>query len=93
VLVHVLVFEKIFNLLTFAFSIYKLIVILVQILVLYVGFIIVSASDTYGYYGILWNALSGKVFLTAVTSIWICLTLPAIRMVLHLMKGKKLKHA
>lgn len=90
---HVLVFEKIFNIITSAISIYKIIVIAVQLLTLYIGFIIVSVTDTYGYYGILWNALVGKVFLTAIICIWICLTLPAIRLLLQLMKGKRLKRA
>ena len=88
-----LVFEKIFNIIISAISIYKLIVLAVQLLTLYIGFIILSVTDTYGYYGILWNALVGKVFLTAIILIWICLTLPAIRLLLQLMKGKKLKRA
>jgi hypothetical protein len=79
--------------LIYSFSAYKGLVILAQIVVLYIGFIIVSVTDTYGYYGILWNALNGKSFLTAICCIWIGVTLPAIRMLLHLMKGKKLKRS
>jgi hypothetical protein len=64
----------------------------VQILVLYGGFILVSLLDTFGYYGILWSALVGKSFITAVCCIWIGLTLPAIRLLLQLMnKSKKLR--
>lgn len=90
---HVLVFEKIFNILTYSISIYKLIILGVQILVLYIGFMIVSVSDTYEYYGILWSAMVGKIFMTALICIWICVSLPAIRMLLHLIKSKKVKKA
>lgn len=77
--------------LTYSLSIYKMVVIAVQILVIYLGFIIVSATDTYGFKAILWNSMNGKKFITAVMCIWICLTLPAIRMLLHLMRNKSLK--
>jgi hypothetical protein len=82
----------VFNVLTSSFSVFKAIVIIVQIIILYGGFILVSLLDTYDYYGILWSALIGKSFITGVCCIWIGLTLPAIRLLLQLMtKSKKLR--
>lgn len=89
---HILIFEKVFNVLISSFSVYKAIVIAGQIFILYGGFILVSLLDTFDYYGILWSALVGKSFITAVCCIWIGLTLPAIRLLLQLMtKSKKLR--
>lgn len=68
-----------------------MLVMAVQIVIIYLGFIIVSATDTYGFKSVLWNSLNGKKFITAVICIWICLTLPAIRMLLHLLRNKGLK--
>ena len=63
-----------------------------QLLLAYLGFIAVSVIDKYFYYGILWNALSaGNLVVTAIGCVWVCLTLPALRVLRQLMKTRNLK--
>jgi hypothetical protein len=88
---HLLIFEKIFNIFSKSFSLYRAIVILVQILLVYIGLIIISSTDTYHFAGILGEALSGKVFVNAVCCVWICLTIPALRLLFQLLKSRKLR--
>ena len=81
---HVLVLQKLFNTIGSSFSFYKGGIILIQILLLYVGFIIVSATDTYYFYGILSEFMNGKALLTSICLIWISLSMPALNMALKL---------
>jgi hypothetical protein len=44
------------------------------------------------YYGILWNALaSGNLIVTGIACVWMSLTIPALRVLKNLMKGRGLK--
>ena len=75
-----------------AFSVYKGIVLLGQIVMTYVGFVIVSVLDTYHYKGILWAALkAGNVWVTIVALVWISLTFPAIRWLWSMLRHKGLR--
>lgn len=87
---HVLVFEKLFNHINLTFSLYKLIVLLVQLTILYLALVAVSLIDTNYYAGILWY-FRGKAFMTAIGCIWVSLSLPALRSLLFLMKKRNLK--
>lgn len=81
---HILIFQKFFNIIGSSFSLYKGLIILIQILMLYLGFIIVSSTDTYYYYGILTDFMKGKTLLLSFCLIWISLTFPALNMALKL---------
>jgi hypothetical protein len=70
-------------------SIYKAIIIIGQILLTYLGFIIVSAIDKYHYKGIFWGALKGGgVWMSIICSVWISLTIPAVRWLYNVLKHR-----
>jgi len=80
------------NVVTQSFSIYKGVVVVVQLVLIYLGFIVVSVVDKYYYYGILWNALAaGNVVVTGIACVWICLTLPLLRLIRNLMRTRNLR--
>lgn len=88
-LIHILVFEKLFNILSQSLSIFKGVVLLGQLALIYLSFLIVSLTDTYHYKGILWNALSsGNIFLTVIASVWVSLSLPALRLLWSMLGTK-----
>ena len=87
---HVLLFDKLFNPINLTFSLYKLVVVVGQLVVFYLGAIIISATDTYYYKGILW-AFKGKALMTGIALCWMGMTLPALRTLYLLMKKRNLK--
>lgn len=90
--VHLLVIEKLFNTLSQSVSVYKIIIIVSQVILIYIGFIIVSMVDRYFYQGILWSALSaGNISVTIIACVWICLTVPALRILFSIIKSRGLK--
>lgn len=66
---NVLVMNKLFQL---SFSLYRLAIVAVQLGCIYLGFIIISSVSS-ELQGIIWYLFQGKMFLTAVTVVWICL--------------------
>ena len=76
-----------------AFSFYKGVVMGGQVLLIYLGFILVSVVDKYHYKGIMWGALkSGNIWMTVIANVWICLTIPAIRWLWNVLKYKALRN-
>ena len=66
--------------------------IIVQVLFIYLGFVIVSVVDKYFYYGILWNVLSsGNLIVTGIACIWVSLVVPGVRLLRVLVRGRALK--
>lgn len=72
ILYHVLVLRKIF-VRPYALSVYKLIILAIQIGVYYIGLVIVSAVDYYQYKGVIWYALQGKAILGGIFMVWMIL--------------------
>jgi hypothetical protein len=68
----VLIFRKIF-LNPYNFSLFKFLVLGVQIAVYYVGLLIISAFDTYLYKGIIWYMIKGKIILVAGFMVWMAI--------------------
>jgi hypothetical protein len=92
VVAHLLIFEKLFTILNQSLSVYKAVVIMGQVVLIYIGFIIVSLMDKYYYKGVLWSALAaGNITVTAIACIWICLTVPAVRLLFTIMKSRGLR--
>ena len=87
---HVLLFEKLFNHINLTFSLYRFIALVAQLLFTYIGLIIISVSDTLYYKGVLWS-FKGKAFMAAIGCTWVCLTVPALRSLLLMMKKRNLK--
>ena len=92
VLLHILVLEKMFNFYQQNFSIYKAIIILSQIVFIYLCFILISVIDKYHFKAILWNILTaGNLLITIIICIWLCLTIPAIRLLWSLVKDRRFR--
>jgi hypothetical protein len=81
-----------FNLSIQALSFYKAIILASQVLLIYIGFVIVSAIDKYHYKGILWSALkAGNIWATIIGLVWITLTLPAVRWLWNALRNRRLR--
>ena len=53
----------------YSFSLYKSIILLVQILVFYLGLIVISEVDKYAYKGIIWFVFTGRFLVVGIFSV------------------------
>ena len=68
-LYHSLVFRKVFYP-PYRVSLFKALVIAVQIVVFYIGVIIISEVDKYEYRGAIWYVFSGRTMLVGIFTVW-----------------------
>lgn len=57
----------------YTLSVYRLIVLAVQVTIYYIGLVIVSAVDYYQYKGVIWYGLQGKAILGGIFMVWMIL--------------------
>lgn len=72
ILYHTLIFRKIFYA-PFRVSVYKVIILIAQVVTFYIGLIIISEADTYHYGGIVWYVFAGRTILVGIFGVWIVL--------------------